>query len=322
MSSAREAKMSRYAKAGGPEDDGGVEFLVSRLAADLRVSIRKLELHEVLSPAWLEMADTFGRVASISEMESKLASPKEQSGTLWETEEQALRIILEDGKLGICFRLLEAFKSYQRANKELLADIKSPAAPHLESCDKFEIGLGTVLLNAWNHTEALQMMDFNALVSHIADVLDNNLADGCLVLDALKRTGEVHVKQEGMVLAYLGAIARQFEQISEDRIMPTVRARGVFMRAVRTLRRIHDAVPQTWLLRFVQALALLADTEDFKTYRSQHVEVADLDDLLAIREAVLVPLQTDTSQRVMVRPLIDCIDRCKRILSSSSSSKK
>jgi len=316
------AKISRYAKDEGAEaDDVGVEALVGRLASDLRKAIRKVEAHEVLSPAWLELAETFGRVASITEMESKLAAPKDQAGTLWETEEQALRIILEDGKLGICFRLMFAYKAYQRENKALLADVKSPAAAHLESCCKFEIGLGTVLLNAWNHTEALQMMDLTALVTHIADVLDNNFADDCLVLDTLRRTGDVNLKQEGLVLAYLGTIARQFEHISEDRIMPTVRARKVFMRATRTLRRIHDAVPRDALLRYVQALALLADTEDFKTYRSQHVEAGDLDDLLAIREAVLVPLQTDTTQRVMVRPLIDCIDRTKRILASSAARK-
>lgn len=58
------------------------------------------------------MADIFGRVANISDVESKLPSAKE-SATLWETEEQALRFILEDGKLNLCLRLLIEFKSKQ-----------------------------------------------------------------------------------------------------------------------------------------------------------------------------------------------------------------
>ena len=125
------------------------------------------------------------------------------------------------------------------------------------------------------------------------------------------------MKQEGLVLVYLEAIARQFEQISEDRVMPTLRARGVFMSAARTLRRISDALPQAFLLKCVRALSLLSDTEDFKTYRSQYIAAADLEDLAAIRESILIPLQTETSQRVLVRPLIDCIDRAKRMLSGA-----
>jgi hypothetical protein len=58
------------------------------------------------------MADIFGRVANISDVESKLPSTKDNA-TLWETEEQALRFVLEDGKLNLCLRLLIEFKSRQ-----------------------------------------------------------------------------------------------------------------------------------------------------------------------------------------------------------------
>ena len=58
------------------------------------------------------MAETFGRVAHISNVESNLPSAK-KDGTLWETEEQALRFLLEDGKLNLCLRSLIEFKSRQ-----------------------------------------------------------------------------------------------------------------------------------------------------------------------------------------------------------------
>ena len=51
-------------------------------------------------------------MASISEMESKLPSAK-SDGTLWETEEQALRFLLEDGKLNLCLRNMIEFKAEQ-----------------------------------------------------------------------------------------------------------------------------------------------------------------------------------------------------------------
>jgi hypothetical protein len=59
------------------------------------------------------MAEIFGRMATISDMESKLSAGKNDSATLWETEEQALRFLLEDGKLMLCFRSLVEFKQAQ-----------------------------------------------------------------------------------------------------------------------------------------------------------------------------------------------------------------
>lgn len=58
------------------------------------------------------MAEIFGRIARVSDMESKLPSAKKDA-TLWETEEQALRFLLEDGKLNLCLRILVEFKSKQ-----------------------------------------------------------------------------------------------------------------------------------------------------------------------------------------------------------------
>lgn len=58
------------------------------------------------------MAEIFGRIANISDMESKLPSAKTDA-TLWETEEQALRFLLEDGKLNLCLRSLVEFKHSQ-----------------------------------------------------------------------------------------------------------------------------------------------------------------------------------------------------------------
>ena len=65
-----------------------------------------------MSDPWFEMAEVFGRLATISDMESNLSSAKNDC-TLWETEEQALRFLLEDGKLNLCLRNLMEFKQNQ-----------------------------------------------------------------------------------------------------------------------------------------------------------------------------------------------------------------
>ena len=119
------------------------EILADKLANDLRKNIRNLvsfayfhSLHDsqrfgpmvpsygtkpthtqescsILSEQWLEMTEIFGRVANITDMESKLSSSKNESATLWETEEQALRFMLEDGKMNLCLRSLAEFKKTQ-----------------------------------------------------------------------------------------------------------------------------------------------------------------------------------------------------------------
>lgn len=49
----------------------------------------------------------------MSDMESSVAVSKADA-TLWETEEQALRYLLEDGKLNLCLRNMIAYKANQR----------------------------------------------------------------------------------------------------------------------------------------------------------------------------------------------------------------
>jgi hypothetical protein len=312
------SKETSYLKSGPPEDNE-VEDLVSRLNSDLRQAIRRIDLHEVLSPRWLEMTETFGRIASISEVESKLAAPKDQKGTLWETEEQALRHILEDGKLGICFRCLVEFKRYQRTFQQ---QGSNTAAPLLSvECDKFEKCLGTILLNTWAHAEALQMMDLTTVVHYIADVLERGQESGFSEVDTLAQSGQLHLKQEGMVIAYVGLIARHLDSMSEDRVMPVVRARGVFLLAASILERTHKVLPQEPLIRYVEALSLIAETEDFKTYRDSYVQPVNLELFLNLKSSCLLPLQTSggggsSAQRQIVRPLIDSIDRLKRSMST------
>jgi len=85
-------------------------------------------------------------------MESSVAAAKDDA-TLWETEEQALRYLLEDGKLNLCLRNMISFKAHQRA---YLISGDLPSAEMLAQADNFEKGLGVVLRNAWSHVEALQ----------------------------------------------------------------------------------------------------------------------------------------------------------------------
>ena len=74
------SKREQYAK--GECVDNELENLSEKLANDLRIQIRRHLGHfEIFSSQWIEMADVFGRIASISDMESKLPCGKRHPKT-------------------------------------------------------------------------------------------------------------------------------------------------------------------------------------------------------------------------------------------------
>ena len=103
------SKQDRYTS---KDKSGEIEEMSNRLASELRSKIRLLGNHAIFSDAWLSMADICGRIASISDVELSLSASKSE-GTLWETEEQALRYLIEDGKLNLCLRSLIDYKNFQ-----------------------------------------------------------------------------------------------------------------------------------------------------------------------------------------------------------------
>ena len=104
------AKQSKYSS---KDEVDSLATLANKLAVDLRYSIRSLGSFEIMSPQWLIMSDIFGRIATVTEMEAQLAASK-NNATLWETEEQAIRFLIEDGKLNQCLRSMVELKKYQR----------------------------------------------------------------------------------------------------------------------------------------------------------------------------------------------------------------
>lgn len=204
--------MAKSAKYSSKEETDELEALSDRLASDLRRSIRQLGSHPLLSEAWMEMAEICGRIANVSDMESKLSASKDDA-TLWETEEQALRFLLEDGKLNLCLRNLVDYKREQRISQ---LEGSGSILDNIAQCDKFEKGLGVVLRNAWTHVEALQTTDLSALLNYIADVIDNTLAQPAII-ESHMTAGDIHQRQEILVFYYLTSLLRQLDSISESR---------------------------------------------------------------------------------------------------------
>jgi len=281
-----------------------------KLAADLRRSIRHLDNYPVLSDPWIDMAEVFGRVAHISEVESALPSTKKDA-TLWETEEQALRFLMEDGKLNLCLRILIEFKIRQIDSRK---EGRGPMIDFSAECDKFEKGLGVIMRNAWQHVEVLQTTDLPALINYIADVLEANLALVPTVENLFRET-DVYQRQEVLVFHYLYHIVRQVEEIRESRLMPYLRERKIFTTAVRVLNTFGKSMVKTHQLIAVESLAFIVDTEDFATNPRDYIMAEDLELLLEFKETILQELMQDMEKRKVIRPLVDAIDKAKRQLS-------
>eukprot|EP01035_Chromulina_nebulosa_P020131 gene20131-26138_t len=257
-------KSSKYSS---KDDCDELQSLTEKLSQDLRKHIRQLNNYPILSDGWLEMAETFGRIATISDMESKLAASKDE-GTLWETEEQALRFLLEDGKLNLCLRNLVDFKQQQRLSR--LAGNLGPILDYALECDKFEKGIGVVLNNAWNHVEALQTTDLHTLVIHIAEVLQGSLQCQS-VIQNLCTNGDIHQRQEILIFHYLGSILKHLDDIKEERVMPLIREKRILINSVIFLNLYFSDIPQANLMKATESLSLIVDTDDFKTFKEQYI---------------------------------------------------
>ena len=305
------SKSTRYESSKGNNSADDLEDLSNRLSSDLRRNIRQLGSYPLFSRGWLSMAEICGRIASVSDRESLLSSSKDD-GTLWETEEQALRFILEDGKLNVCLRSMIEFKECH-CNIDNENSI-NPLIEYKSQCDQFEQGLGSVLKNAWNHIEAIQTTDVTSLIDYIANVLIAP-SKNQLLLKIITSNDDLYKRQEVLVFYYLCSILKGADDLGENRIMPSIRQRKVFMLAVKMIDLIHTKVLPVHVLKMIESLSLLVETEDYSTYRDQYITSQDeLEILINLQTTCIAEYNKDMSNRKITRPFMEAIDKAKRSL--------
>lgn len=284
-------------------DADGIEELSKKLTVDLRKHIRALGPYPVLSEKWATMANSLARIANISAMERKLPKDKAEA-TLWECEELALRYLLEDGKLNLCLRLLEDFRNVQR---EVSAGSRTLKPAEQEVCLKFEKGIGELLKNAWMHSEALQTTDLPLLVSHTGDILSDAASS--------EFKESVEGTQPAVAIHYVLAMGKHLDSVGESRIMPLILQHHVVKNLIVHVSKNRKFLPDGDLVAAAEAMALLADSEEFRTHPDHYVE--DDDGRRAVvtwRELFLSDLVEDRDVRRQLRPLLDVIDQAERKL--------
>jgi hypothetical protein len=106
--------------------------------------------------------------------------------------------------------------------------------------------------------------------------------------------------------------------------MPTIRDRGIFIKAVRVMNLFGNSVLTIHRLKACESISLLIQTEDFVTLPDQYYDVnnaREMNELLDFREKVLPELMIDFESKKMLRPLADVIDKIKRKMQQATKRK-
>lgn len=108
--------------------------------------------------------------------------------------------------------------------------------------------------------------------------------------------------------------------------MPLVKTKRLFLLACRVLCKYSNKLLPAHRLKACEALSALVETEHYATYADSYVDLAnatgEVDVLCELKDTVLADLMKDLTQRKLVRPLNDAIDKCKRLRKSGEGSRK
>lgn len=96
------------------------------------------------------------------------------------------------------------------------------------------------------------------------------------------------------------------------------------MLGVRVLCQYGPRLLPVHQLKACQALSAVAETEHFITYFDSYINITSGDDvevLSKLKDSVLAEVTKDFANRKLVRPLVDAIDKSKRLQKSGESKK-
>ena len=293
-------------------DLADLENLSERLKADLRRHIRNLAIFPVLSAGWLEVSDTVSRVAGIASTESTLPRLSADA-TIWETEEVALRFILEDGKLNLCLRALHEYKSYQRdAYAEVPPRVHTPE--QVASMLKFEVGVGSILRHAWTHVEAVQTSDVPLVVQVIGEVLAFCAMNDDFAIKSFEHKLSSELL-ESVCFDYVSSLCLHLDSMGDDRVMPYVLERSIFSSATSLVARHgSSAVRPPTRVVMLKGLASICATEDFKARKYSYADDRDRETTAKLLDQDWLQelVEEDDDARKAIRPWLDFAKECKR----------
>uniref|UniRef100_A0A0G4GJC2 Uncharacterized protein n=1 Tax=Chromera velia CCMP2878 TaxID=1169474 RepID=A0A0G4GJC2_9ALVE len=301
-----------------------------------RATVLQLRYFPVLSADWLRLLpvaeELSGAMASemfdLSSLNKMKIDGRHQKGTLWDqetkTQEEVIKIVVEEAKANLCLRLLSDLKSWQRTHGEEAFVSEASKEMHkskeetAELLRSFEENLGLILSKCLSYVEALQLCELPALFKHASVVFSHTQEDKRRA-EALAKDRRQLRSQEFAALLYISKVFEHVEELNDTQIvqqiidMDLLRLFGyqvlLFVSPDRPLK-------PTVALPLLKGLEGLLASEEFRTHSQpggafSAEEVTDV--LLRLHSEVAVPLvQSDRSMKGKTRQLGDFALRHKK----------
>jgi hypothetical protein len=157
----------------------------------------------------------------------------------------------------------------------------------VERCKTFERALGAILRLAFNHVEALQILDVPNLVQHCAQCLTTSLAS-----ESIEPPFECEKMQDALAVQYLSCLAACMEQINEDRVMELLAENDIFRLLIALMTKHANWFRAETHEAFVKFLNQTMGSEAYITDSAQFISVDMKKQLVKLHGSPLCYLHT------------------------------
>lgn len=246
------------------------------------------------------MSETLQHLASVAMMEEK-DSAKKGGGSIWERDELCVRYIIEEGKINMLLRAMNEYKKFQYGR---IAEGAKDEETKI-SMKVFEQSLGIILRCSFSAVEALQTLDMNILIEHVATVLKFAQENMDSIDDASS--------QEVVVTNYLELLFKQIESLNnEDTVMKNIESNEVVPLVLKHFEKFGAKSGKDILDSTIYFLAYLMETESYQTHKGKYIVDKEDKARLVLLEARTKDLMAnDQNNRKALRCLSDNIVRFK-----------
>lgn len=87
------------------------------------------------------------------------------------------------------------------------------------------------------------------------------------------------------------------------------------MLAIKMMELIHTKLLSEHVLKMIQSLSLLVETEDYSTYRDQYISSPDeLEKVINLQAACVAEYNKDMNNKKITRPFMEAVEKAKRSL--------
>lgn len=276
------------------DDMERLEFRMKRLSKEVRIHVKYIHKYAIFSREWVEVAESLKQIAELAFSEKLLPvsgqkdfkniQGRKNHGTLWDQEkdEVALRILLEEGKLNLCLRLLLEITEYQ-AKPNFHSIVESACNTEgmdpdimLRVVETMEKGLGLIMLFAIQHVEALQICDVSSLINLCNMAFQN--------MDEKMQTVHMHPRmrfhssynsedklQINLVFHYLHHLINHIPNIQESLIVPKIINNRLFSKSISKINKHIDRFPLDTRVVTAKFINGICKSDAFRTDKSSFI---------------------------------------------------